>query len=371
MAKFTTSRPLAMRYQGHDLTGPAGTVFRIPDSLRLPFEAEFGDQMPDLTWVEADEISSGGGGGGAHPDLATHDSMGLATDAALTAHDSDTNAHVYFALDADLTNHEAAGHPTLHAALIHSHAESAITNLTSDLAGKAATIHTHAESAVTNLVTDLSGKAATIHSHAESSITGLVTDLAAKAALSHAHVDADIPAGIARDSEVSAAIDNHSTTAIHGGSGSIPAGIIAMWGGLIANIPSGWALCNGLNGTPDLRGLFVKGAAPGADPGATGGSATHTHADHTGVISHTHPVNVTDPQHAHVQGVNSASTGGTSGYTADTSTNSRVNSGYSTSPASTGITATTSNPAGGVAALSHDSPNSEPPYFALAYIQKL
>jgi hypothetical protein len=52
--------------------------------------------------------------------------------------------------------------------------------------------------------------------------------------------------------------------------------------------------------------------------------------------SHTHAV--TDPQHSHVQGVNSATTGGTSGYTPDTSTNTRVNSGYSTSPAATGIT---------------------------------
>lgn len=52
--------------------------------------------------------------------------------------------------------------------------------------------------------------------------------------------------------------------------------------------------------------------------------------------AHSHAVN--DPQHSHVQGVNSATTGGTSGYTPDTSTNTRVNSGYSTSPASTGIT---------------------------------
>lgn len=52
--------------------------------------------------------------------------------------------------------------------------------------------------------------------------------------------------------------------------------------------------------------------------------------------THTHAV--TDPGHTHVQGVNSATTGGTSGYTPDTSTNTRVNSGYSTSSAATGIT---------------------------------
>jgi hypothetical protein len=55
------------------------------------------------------------------------------------------------------------------------------------------------------------------------------------------------------------------------------AGIIVMWGGLVSAIPSGWVLCNGANGTPDLRSKFVKGAANGADPGATGGAATHGH----------------------------------------------------------------------------------------------
>jgi hypothetical protein len=52
--------------------------------------------------------------------------------------------------------------------------------------------------------------------------------------------------------------------------------------------------------------------------------------------AHTHAV--TDPGHTHVQGVNSTATGGLSGYTADTSTNTRVNSGYSTSSATTGVT---------------------------------
>ena len=49
-------------------------------------------------------------------------------------------------------------------------------------AAKANAVHTHAESDVTNLTTDLAGKAASIHTHTESDVTGLVTDLAAKAA---------------------------------------------------------------------------------------------------------------------------------------------------------------------------------------------
>ena len=41
---------------------------------------------------------------------------------------------------------------------------------------------------------------------------------------------------------------------------NVPLGAIVMWGGTEANIPSGWALCNGQNGTPDLRDRFVLGA---------------------------------------------------------------------------------------------------------------
>lgn len=143
-----------------------------------------------------------------------------------------------------------------------------------------------------------------------------------------------------------------------------------MWAGLISAIPSGWALCNGANGTPDLRDRFVKGAANGANPGTTGGAATHAHGDHTAPLNHTHGVTVTDPGHTHVQGVNSATTGGLSGYTPDTSSNTRVNSGYSTSSATTGVTAATADPSGGVAALTHNSVNHEPAYYALAFIQK-
>lgn len=63
----------------------------------------------------------------------------------------------------------------------HSHVESDVTNLPTDLAGKAPTAHAHAESDVTNLATDLAGKAAAVHTHAESDVTALTTDLAARA----------------------------------------------------------------------------------------------------------------------------------------------------------------------------------------------
>jgi len=58
---------------------------------------------------------------------------------------------------------------------------------------------------------------------------------------------------------------------------SLPAGSIIMWSGTLASIPTGWQLCDGTNGTPDLRGRFVMGVSSGENPGATGGSITHTH----------------------------------------------------------------------------------------------
>lgn len=52
-------------------------------------------------------------------------------------------------------------------------------------------------------------------------------------------------------------------------------GLIILWSGSIESIPSGWLLCNGSNGTPDLRDRFVMGAGT-TNPGTTGGSATFT-----------------------------------------------------------------------------------------------
>ena len=39
----------------------------------------------------------------------------------------------------------------------------------------------------------------------------------------------------------------------------LPKGSIVMWSG--SDIPNGWALCDGTNGTPDLRGRFVLGVS--------------------------------------------------------------------------------------------------------------
>lgn len=51
-----------------------------------------------------------------------------------------------------------------------------------------------------------------------------------------------------------------------------------LWYGSVADIPSGWAFCDGSLGTPDLRNKFVQGAGTlFPAPGTTGGSITHQH----------------------------------------------------------------------------------------------
>ena len=45
-----------------------------------------------------------------------------------------------------------------------------------------------------------------------------------------------------------------------GGGGNVETGTIVIWSGTIANIPTGWQLCDGTNGSPDLRDKFVVGA---------------------------------------------------------------------------------------------------------------
>ena len=63
---------------------------------------------------------------------------------------------------------------------------------------------------------------------------------------------------------------------------SVPSGGIILWSGSSSSIPTGWVLCNGSNGTPNLTDKFVIGAGSGYNVGNTGGSAdaivvTHSH----------------------------------------------------------------------------------------------
>lgn len=56
----------------------------------------------------------------------------------------------------------------------------------------------------------------------------------------------------------------------------IPSGAIIIWSGATADIPRGWVLCNGSNGTPDLRDKFVVGAGSTYAVDDTGGAVDDT-----------------------------------------------------------------------------------------------
>ena len=60
---------------------------------------------------------------------------------------------------------------------------------------------------------------------------------------------------------------------------ALPAGIITLWSGSSASIPSGWTLCDGTASTPDLRDKFVVGATSTYAVGANatmGNTGAHT-----------------------------------------------------------------------------------------------
>lgn len=55
------------------------------------------------------------------------------------------------------------------------------------------------------------------------------------------------------------------TTSTQAPNSGTPAGGIMLWSGTIASIPTGWALCNGANGTPDLTDKFILSVASSAE----------------------------------------------------------------------------------------------------------
>lgn len=140
----------------------------------------------------------------------------------------------------------------------------------------------------------------------------------------------------------------------------IPSGGIMMWSGSIASIPSGWYLCNGSNGTPDLRDRFIVGAGSTYAVAATGGSADAIVVSH----SHTASSSVSDPGHFHSSDSNGAPNGVGAG--AAFTTGYPNFPGKNTDTKTTGISVSTS-----VASAGSSGTNANlPPYYALAYIMK-
>ena len=140
-------------------------------------------------------------------------------------------------------------------------------------------------------------------------------------------------------------------------------GIIVMWSGSVDSIPSGWALCDGTNGTPDLRDRFIVGAGDTYGVGDTGGTADAIVVEH----SHTFTGNAL-PEHSHSKTLSKrGNTDGNTGsyFKAGTSdTAGSINSSVDSASAGT--------PTGTISTEGSSGTNANlPPYYALAYIMKL
>lgn len=65
-----------------------------------------------------------------------------------------------------------------------------------------------------------------------------------------------------------------------------PSGCIGIWSSTVGSIPSGWYLCSGSNGTPNLQDRFIVGSGSNYSYGNTGGSDTATSAASITIAGH-------------------------------------------------------------------------------------
>jgi hypothetical protein len=167
---------------------------------------------------------------------------------------------------------------------------------------------------------------------------------------------------------------------------AVPTGAILMWSGSIATIPTGWLICDGTNGTPDLRSRFVVGAGSTYAVNATGGSAdailvSHNHGGSTGLQSadHSHTgttggMNANNP-HNHAQGGRTfddpsqplqVQAGGSASIGNQFTASVDINHGHSFT--TDGVSANHSH---SITTEGSSATNANlPPYLALAYIMK-
>jgi hypothetical protein len=141
---------------------------------------------------------------------------------------------------------------------------------------------------------------------------------------------------------------------------NLPIGTIIAWEN--AAIPSGWAVCDGQDGRPNLIGKFVRGASSDGQVRATGGAEDH---------SHTNPDTAKRATHNH-GGSKSLSIGSGSGSTSGTvgSGDNSATPGHGHGSGSAGISISDAG------AHSHTVPDTStvghiPPYITRVFIQRV
>ena len=145
-------------------------------------------------------------------------------------------------------------------------------------------------------------------------------------------------------------------------------GMIMLWSGSIATIPSGWLLCDGTSGTPDLRSKFIVGAGSTYPVAATGGSADAI------VVSHTHTITTTVNSDSSLTGTFPTATISNIGYSGPFSQGPDLSgNGSAGAPNKTvNFNGSHSHTASSSASTTGSSGTNAnlPPYYALAYIMK-
>lgn len=146
-----------------------------------------------------------------------------------------------------------------------------------------------------------------------------------------------------------------------------PSGGIAIWSGSSEAIPSGWRLCDGEQGTPDLRDKFIAGAGGELAAGDTGGSNYVTATGTVTILNHALTIDEM-PAHDHEYADYQPMTSGGTSLAAGS---------YAYAGSLTSRSATTGTRGGGgehlhTASFSGDiNQDKRPPYYALCYIMKL
>jgi len=162
------------------------------------------------------------------------------------------------------------------------------------------------------------------------------------------------------------------------GGGIIPSGGIIMWSGAISAIPTGWVLCDGSSGTPDLTDRFVIHADADSggtnDVGDTGGSNTIAEAQ---LPSHTHSDGTLSAESdSHNHGVGTLATDDPGDHTHTYSSRDGGGYGYPEGTAGAGTYRNTSSSGAHTHTISGSSASTgsgndyKPKYYALAYIMK-
>lgn len=177
----------------------------------------------------------------------------------------------------------------------------------------------------------------------------------------------------------------------------VPIGGIIMWNGSSSAVPAGWSLCNGTNGTPDLRDKFILAAGGAYNAGDTGGATNHVHVTtiqaggghtHTATCGQTALTVGQMPTHSHLSarsGVSNATLTSTAALSGERSAGGDTQYILMGNEAAANVGKTSNEGGGGghnhavtvdaTPAHTHDATTAAtttlPPYYAIAFIMRI